>query len=84
MGPWPTSAPIVALTADLYAGLPGLGSETPEDVFIGLIKLAEDLTALEGELGRLDSYKDFRLVLDRLVESVEQRLPPSVRSGYSR
>ena len=75
---------IVALTADLYAGLPGLGSEAPEDVFIGLIKLAEDLTALEGELGRLDSYKDFRLVLDRLVESVEQRLPPSVRSGYSR
>ena len=75
---------IVALAADLYGSLPGLGDEASEDVFLGLVQLAEQLRSLDGELGRLDSYNDFQLVLDQMTESVEERLPPSSRSGYSR
>ena len=75
---------IVALAADLYGSLPGPGGEASEDVFLGLVQLAEELRSLGGELGRLDSFNDFQLVLDQMTESVEKRLPPSSRSGYSR
>ncbi len=75
---------IVALAADLYSNLPGPGGEASEEVYSGLVTLGEELRSLEGELGSLDSYKDFRLVLEHMTESVGERLPPSVRSGYSR
>ena len=75
---------IVALTADLYGSLPGPGVEASEEVFGGLVQLSEQLGSLAGELGGLDSYADFRFVLDHLTGSVEERLPPEARSGYSR
>ena len=75
---------IVALAADLYGSLPGPGAEASEDIFTGLVILGEELRSLHGELGSLDSYKDFQLVLEHMTESVEERLPPSARSGYSR
>ena len=75
---------IVALAADLYGSLPGPGVEVSEEVFGGLVELSEQLRTLDGELGRLDSYADFQLVLDNLLWTVEERLPPETRSGYSR
>ena len=75
---------VVALAADLYGSLTGPGDEASEDVFLGLAQLAEQLRSLDGELGRLDSYSDFQLVLDNMTEFVEGLLPPSSRSGYSR
>ena len=75
---------IVTLAADLYGSLTGPGDEASEDVFLGLAQLAEQLRSLDGELGRLDSYSDFQLVLDNMTEFVEGLLPPSSRSGYSR
>ncbi len=75
---------IVALAADLYGSLPGSGGEASEEVFTELAQFAEQLRSLHGELGRLDSFSDFQLVLDHMTESVEERLPPSSRSGYSR
>ena len=75
---------IVALTADLYGGLLSGYDAVSEDVYSGLIALGEELRSLDGELGSLDSYKDFRFVLEHIIGSVEERLPPSVRSGYSR
>ena len=75
---------IVALAADLYGSLTGTGGEASEEVFTGLVQLAEQLRSLDGELGRLDSHSDFQQVLDHMTESVEERLPPSARSGYSR
>ena len=83
-GPMAQFGAIVALTADLYGSLPGPGGEASEKLFTGLVQLAEQLRSLAGEMGRLDSYNDFRLVLDHMTESVEERLPPSSRSGYSR
>ena len=83
-GPMAQFGAIVALTADLYGSLPGPGGEASEELFTGLVQLAEQLRSLDGEMGRLDSYNDFRLVLDHMTESVEERLPPSSRSGYSR
>ena len=74
---------VVSLSADLYGSLPGPGAEAPEGMFTRLIQLEEQLRSLAGELGHLDSYNDFSLVLDRLIDSVQQRLPPSVGSGYS-
>ena len=75
---------IVALTADLYGSLLSGYDAVPEVVYSGLVTLGEELRFLDGQLGGLDSYKDFRLVLEHIIGSVEERLPPSERSGYSR
>ena len=75
---------IVALAADMYGSLPSGYDGASEDVYSGLVTLGDELRSLDGELGSLDSYKDFRLVLEHIIESVEERLPPSARSGYSR
>ena len=77
---------IVALTADLYSALSSTDSiwEASADVHSGLSNLQLRLQELDGHLGTMDSYKDFRFVLEHIIGSVEERLPPSVRSGYSR
>ena len=75
---------IVALAADLYGGLFSGYDAVSENVYSGLVALGEELHSLDGDLGSLDSYRDFRLVLEHIIGSVEEQLPPSVRSGYSR
>ena len=75
---------IVALSADLYGGLPNYPEGAYAEVHIGLSALQAQLRELRGDLGSLDSYNDFEYLLDHLAASVEDRLPPSTPSGYSR
>ena len=75
---------IVALAADLYGVLPDASGEADWSVHSELRTLAEQLRDLEGDLGSLDSYRDFAFLLEHIISSVEVRLPPSTPSGYSR
>ncbi len=73
---------IVALSADRYASLPDTDSYGAEIVQHELAVLAERLESLDGDLGRLDSFKDFRYVLDHMMRDLPQA-PARPSSGYS-
>ena len=80
---------IVGLAADLYGALlsdpKGSYSEGAyPEVHSGLSSLLVQLRSLSGDLGALDAYNDFMLVLEHMTGDVEERLPPSTPSGYSR
>ena len=75
---------IVALAADTYGLLPSTGGEVSADVHPALSALQVQLESLSGQLGTLDAYSDFSFVLDHMTAGVEERLPPSTPSGYSR
>ena len=75
---------IVALAADLYSVLPVASSETTWEVHAGLSTLQDDLSSLRNDLGALDSYTDFEYLLEHMVDGLEDGLPPSSGSGYSR
>ena len=75
---------IVALTADMYGVLTGTVDEVPADVHGGLSSLQMELRELGSDLGTLDSYNDFVFLLDHMTADLEEKLPPSGRSGYSR
>ena len=73
---------IVALAADRYASLPTVDSEGATDVDSQLSALSNRLQSLEGQLGELDSYKDFRYVLTQMLDDLPQA-PVGSSSGYS-
>ena len=73
---------IVALSADRYASLPNTDSYGAEIVQHELSVLSEQLESLDGELGRLDSFKDFRYVLSHMMRDLPQA-PARPSSGYS-
>ena len=76
---------IVALAADRYGSLSANSSvEDYQAVQRDLSTLLEQLRSLRGDLGNLDAYNDFLFLLDNITGHVEERLPPSIRSGYSR
>ena len=75
---------IVALAADTYGLLPSAGGEVSADVHHALSALQLQLESLGGQLGTLDAYRDFSFLLDHMTAGVEERLPPSTPSGYSR
>ena len=75
---------IVALTADMYGVLTGTVDEVSADVHGGLSSLQMELRELGSDLGTLDSYNDFVFLLDHMTADLEEKLPPSGRSGYSR
>ncbi len=75
---------IVALAADLYGGLPDHPEEPFTAVHSGLTALQTQLSTLQEELGTLDSYHDFSFLLAHITGDLEERLPPSTPSGYSR
>ena len=75
---------IVALAADTYGLLPSAQGEVSADVHSALSALQVRLESLSGQLGTLDAYSDFSFVLDHMTAGVEERLPPSTPSGYSR
>ena len=83
-GPLAHFGAIVALAADLYGKLTITPADTEGDVHAGLSTLLEQLDSLEGQLGELDSYQDFRFLLEHITGDVQDRLPPSTPSGYSR
>ena len=74
---------IAALAADSYSLLSGTDNEESVDVHAALSALQTQLRTLESALGGLDSYKDFSFLLNHLADDIEDRLPPSTRSGYS-
>ena len=73
---------IVALAADRYASLPTVDSGGAADVDSQLSALSNRLQSLEGQLGELDSYKDFRYVLTQMLRDLPQA-PVGSSSGYS-
>ena len=73
---------IVALSADRYASLPNTDSRGAGIVQNELSVLSDRLESLDGELGRLDSYKDFRYVLGHMMGDLPQA-PARPASGYS-
>ena len=73
---------VVALSADRYASLPNTDSYDAEIVHHELAVLSERLESLEGQLGRLESYKDFRYVLTHMMGDLPQA-PARPSSGYS-
>ena len=73
---------IVALAADRYASLPTVDSGGATDVDSQLSALSNRLQSLEGQLGELDSYKDFRYVLTQMLRDLPQA-PVGSSSGYS-
>ena len=77
-------AAIIALSADLYGSLPGYPEDAFPEVSSGLASLSTQLEELQSDLGSLDAYNDFQYLLDHITATMEGRLPPSIRSGYSR
>ena len=76
---------IVALAADRYGSLSvNAGVEDYQAVQRDLSILLEQLRSLRGDLGHLDAYNDFLFLLDNINGQIEERFPPSTRSGYSR
>ncbi len=73
---------IVALSADRYASLPNTDSRGGGIIQNELSVLSDRLESLDGELGRLDSYKDFRYVLSHMMGDLPQA-PARPSSGYS-
>ena len=73
---------IVALAADRYASLPYTDARGAEVVQHELSVLSDRLESLDGELGRLDSYNDFRYVLSHMVHDLPAA-PARPSSGYS-
>ena len=75
---------IVALAADLYGGLPfSEGRGYPDGVHTAMLTLSDRLESLRAELGDLQAYHDFALLLGRMTETVGHRAGPSGSSGYS-
>ena len=74
---------IAALSADLYSVLPAPDAAYRE-VHAGLSALLEQLRSLRRSLGTLDAYHDFLFLLEHITWNVEERMPPSTPSGYSR
>ncbi len=73
---------IVALAADRYASLPYTDARGAEVVQHELSVLWDRLESLDGELGGLDSYRDFRYVLGQMVRDLPE-WPGRPSSGYS-
>ena len=76
---------IVALAADRYSLLSsGGGGEEDLSVHQDMSALLQQLRSLRGDLGTVDAYNDFLFLLEHMTGDVEERLPPSTPSGYSR
>ncbi len=71
---------LVALAADRYSGLPFAEDRDGPAVRSELEELADEVGRLDGELGSLQAFRDFRFLIDHLIEG----LPDDGDSGYSR
>ena len=70
---------LVALAADRYGSLTSVDDDAGADVRAELERLGTQLDGLQPELGSLDAYGDFRLLLSHLIA----RLPAAPEeSGY--
>ena len=70
---------LVALAADRYGSLTSVDDDAGADVRAELERLATQLDGLEPELGSLDAYGDFRLLLSHLIAGLPEA---PEESGY--
>ena len=75
---------IVALSADRYSGLQHAGGDYYPDIHSELASLSGMLESLQGSMGQLTAYQDFRFVLGEIAGSARGQAPPPTPSGYSR
>ena len=71
---------LVALAADRYSSLPYAEARDGPDVRSQLEEIADEAGRLDRELGSLQALRDFRFLIDHLIEG----LPDDGDSGYSR
>ncbi len=71
---------LVALAADRYSALPFAEDRDGAGVRTQLEELADEVGRLDGELGSQQAFRDFRFLIDHLIEG----LPDDGDSGYSR
>ena len=71
---------LVALAADRYSALPYAEDRDGPGVRTQLEELADEVGRLDGELGSQQAFRDFRFLIDHLIEG----LPEDGDSGYSR
>ena len=70
---------LVALAADRYGSLTSVDDDAGADVRAELERLATQLDGLQPELGSLDAYGDFRLLLSHLIAGLPEA---PEESGY--
>ena len=78
---------IVALSSDLYSGLPVFYGEDLAYVGDDLATLLDQLGGLNRDLGRMQAYSDFSFLLDHITADVWEMVPEGRSgsgSGYSR
>ena len=73
---------IVALSADRYGGL--RDGEYTAEISRDLTALQGHLRSLDGSLGSLTAYQDFKSLLQQMAERAREQAPASAPSGYSR
>ena len=73
---------IVALAADRYGAL--YDDAEVAGVAVDLSELEGRLRVLQGRLGGLGAYQDFRFMLEQMAGSARAHAPPASPSGYSR
>ena len=78
---------IVALSSDLYSGIPNFVQDDFSYLHNDLSTLFDELQGLNRELGRLQAYDDFHFLLEHITADAGEMAPPGSRgrgSGYSR
>ena len=78
---------IVALSSDLYSGLPAFYGENLAYAGDDLTALLQQLGGLNRELGRMQAYNDFSFLLDHITADAREMVPEGRSgsgSGYSR
>ncbi len=75
---------IVALSADRYSGLRHAEGDYYPDIHSELASLSGMLESLQGSMGQLTAYQDFRFVLGEITGAARGQAPPPTPSGYSR
>ena len=73
---------IVALSADRYGGL--YDDAYVAEISRDLTALEDQLVSLDGRLGGLGAYQDFRFMLEQMAAGARAQAPPENSSGYSR
>ena len=78
---------IVALSSDLYSGIPNFVQDDFSYLHNDLSSLLDRLQALNRDLGRLQAYDDFHFLLEHITADAQEMAPPGSSdrgSGYSR
>ena len=85
--PWLQFGTVVGLSADRYGILPYLNGDNLSDIhneIVFLEGLEDLLRSLQGDLGHLQSYRDFQFLLERMNGTARYLAPTPTPSGYSR